>query len=185
MHRDIDRVIISESAIRARVAGLADELADRFADTRDGIVLVTILAGSVIFLADLIRRLPMKMRIGLITVSSYPGATTRSHGAILASASLPDLRGRDVLIVDDILDTGGTLRLVQQQVRRAEARRMTTAVLLRKRASAPEDLPVEFVGFDIEDEFVVGYGLDFNGLYRNLPYIAVLKPDLYEEESRR
>ncbi len=183
MQDDVSKVIISETAIRDRVAALADELARRYADTSDGIILVTILAGSVIFLADLIRRLPMKMRIGLITVTSYPGATTRSHGAILASASLPDLRGRDVLIIDDILDSGGTLRLVQDQVRRAEPRRVTTAVLLRKKANAPANLPVDFVGFDIEGEFVVGYGLDYNGLYRNLPYIGVLKPDLYEAES--
>ena len=114
--------------------------------------------------------------------SSYAGKTTESRGARLEYAILPDLCNCDVLIVDDILDTGGTLRIVQDLVRSGRPRSVRTAVLLRKREVAPANLPVDFVGFDIEDEFVIGYGLDYDGLFRNLPYIGVLKSDFHERE---
>lgn len=117
------------------------------------------------------------LRIGLVTVSSYPGSSTRSAGAKLLTSSYPELQNRDVLLVDDILDTGGTLRLVQRDIRAAAPRSMRTAVLLRKMGKAPPDVTVDFVGFDIEDVFVVGYGLDYDGLYRNLPHIAEWRPD--------
>ncbi len=183
MQNDIARVLISEEAIRKRVAVLADEIAQAYPDSREGITLVTVLAGSIIFLADLIRRLPMRMKVGLVSVSSYAGKTARSSGATLTSNDLPDVQGRDVLIVDDILDTGETLRLVQSEVHRAGARSVRSIVLLRKTAKAPSDVFVDFVGFDIRDAFVVGYGLDYGDLYRNLPYIAVLKPEVYGADS--
>jgi len=179
MREDVDRIVIREHELAERVTAMAREIAAGYPDSAEGITIVTVLAGSLVFLSDLIRRLPLKMRIGLITVSSYAGRTTLSNGAALASSFLPDLRNRHVLIVDDILETGGTLRLVQSQIRAAGPRSVKTAVLLRKTAKAPTDLPVEFIGFDIEDLFVVGYGLDYDGLYRNLPYIAVLRPELY------
>jgi hypoxanthine phosphoribosyltransferase len=117
------------------------------------------------------------MHIGLITVSSYAGATTQSLGPNLMRDLEVDVRGHHVLIVDDILDTGGTLRTVRGLMREKGVRSVRTAVLLRKTAKAPKDVEAEFVGFDIEDEFVVGYGLDYNNQYRNLPYIAILKPE--------
>ena len=175
--QDIGKVLISERALKNRVAALAEEIAEAYPASEGGIMLVTVLAGSIIFLADLIRQLPMKLRIGLVTVTSYPGPTTVSRGPSLESASLPQVRDRDVLIVDDILDTGRTLRLVQAEVRRAKPRSLETVVLLRKPAKAPADVTVDFVGFDVEDVFVIGYGLDYDGLYRNLPYIAVLRRD--------
>lgn len=180
---DVARVVVSERQIEARVAAMAEEIASFYADSKEGVTIVTILTGSLVFLADLIRRLPIRMRVALVTVSSYAGKTMQSRGAVLESAILPDLCNRDVLIVDDILDTGGTLRLVRDRLRAESPRSIRTAVMLRKRDKAPADLPVEFVGFDIEDEFVVGYGLDYDGLYRNLPYIGVLKPELYTTES--
>jgi len=180
---DVVRVVVSERQIEARVAAMADEIAFFYADNQEGITIITILTGSLVFLADLIRRLPIRMRVGLVTVSSYAGKTTESCGALFESAILPDLCNRDVLIVDDILDTGGTLRLVRDRLQTGSPRSIRTAVMLRKKEKAPADLPVEFVGFDIEDEFVVGYGLDYDGLYRNLPYIGVLKSELYATES--
>lgn len=180
MREDVDRIVISERTLAERVADMAREIAGGYPDTGEGITIVTILAGSLVFLSDLIRRLPLRMRIGLITVSSYAGKTTLSSGATFESAILPDLCNRHVLIVDDILETGGTLRLVQSQVGAAGPRSVKTAVLLRKTSRAPKDLKVDYVGFDIDDLFVVGYGLDYDGLYRNLPYIAVLKTELYQ-----
>lgn len=179
MEDDIARILISEDRLARRVGQMADEIAAGYPDVEDGLVLVTVLCGSVIFLADLIRQLPIKMKIGLVTVSSYPGATTESKGARLLRDLTVDVKGRDVLVVDDILDTGNTLRIVHSALKTREPRSVRTAVLLRKPDKAPDDVPVEFVGFDIEDSFVVGYGLDFNDHYRNLPHIAVLKPELY------
>lgn len=174
MEPTIDRILISENALRDRVAALAEEIAATYRDADGGIAIVTVLAGSIVFLADLIRRLPMRMRVGLAMVSSYAGPTRVSEGAVLRSWSLPDVAGLDVLIVDDIVDTGGTLRVVQRAVAGLDPRSVRTAVLLRKVAKAPADVSVDFVGFDIEDVFVVGYGLDYDGVYRNLPYVAVL-----------
>ncbi|MEK6674884.1 MAG: hypoxanthine phosphoribosyltransferase [Planctomycetota bacterium] len=178
MEQDIGRVLLAEQAIQKRVDQLAKDIAASYPENKDGIVIVCILAGSIVFLADLIRRLPMKMRLGLVTVTSYPGEATTSRGPVLTTAALGEIKGRDVLIVDDILDSGGTLRLTQSKAREAGANSVKTAVLLRKITKAPRDVIADFVGFDIEDEFVVGYGLDYDGLYRNLPYVAVLKRHL-------
>lgn len=180
MRDEIARVVISQRKIATRVASMADEITAAYADSREGITIVTILTGSLVFLADLIRCLPMRIRIAFVAATSYAGKTTESRGARLEFAILPDLCNCDVLIVDDILDTGGTLRIVQDLVRSGGPRSVRTAVLLRKHEVAPPNLPVDFVGFDIEDEFVIGYGLDYDGLYRNLPYIGVLKSEFYE-----
>jgi hypoxanthine phosphoribosyltransferase len=179
MDHDIERILISREQIAARVHELALEVVESYSDLHDRITIVTILSGSIIFLADLIRHMPIKMEIGLITVSSYSGAATESRGARLMKDLNVDIRDRDVLIVDDIFDTGGTLRLVKGLLAERRPRSLKTAVLLRKRAKNPPDVSVEFVGFDIEDRFVVGYGLDFNDQYRNYPHIAVLKPEVY------
>ncbi len=177
MHDDVARVIISEEALRTRVAELAWEIEAAY-DTRDaGITAVAVLTGSVVFLSDLIRHLPFRLEIGYIAVSSYTGAATTPGEITLGAISLPDVRDRHVLIVDDILDTGGTLRLVQQMLSDRQPASLRTAVVLRKPDKAPPDVPVDFVGFDIDDVFVVGYGLDFDGPYRNLPYIAELKAE--------
>jgi hypoxanthine phosphoribosyltransferase len=177
MEPRLPRMLISEPSLRDRVAVLADEISAVYLGADGGIAIVTVLAGSIVFLADLIRRLPMRMRLGLAAVSAYAGPTTRSSGAELRSLSLPDVRGLDVLIVDDILDTGGTLRLVQASISRLGPRSVRTAVLLRKRGKAPAEVAVDFVGFDIDDVFVVGYGLDYDGWHRNLPYVGVLDLD--------
>ncbi len=182
MRDDVARVVIPEHEIATRVAAMADEITAAYADSGEGITIVTILTGSLVFLADLIRCLPMRIRIALVGATSYAGKTTESRGVRLEYAILPDLCNCDVLIVDDILDTGGTLRTVQDLVRSGRRRSVRTAVLLRKHDVAPPNLPIGFVGFHIEDEFVIGYGLDYDGLYRNLPYIGVLKSEFYEPE---
>lgn len=168
-------VLIDQERIAQRIEELADEITRKLPKDGDGVTIVSVLAGSVVFLVDLIRHLPMRLKIGLITVSSYPGERTAPQPPKLTWSSLGEVRGRDVLIIDDILDTGGTLRLVQSAIKDAGARSVQTAVLLRKPGKAPREVAADFVGFDIEDVFVVGYGLDFDGLYRNLPYIAVIR----------
>ncbi len=178
MHRDIDRILITADQLADRVGALALEITKRYQACEQPLVIVTVLSGAVVFLADLIRQLPIRMRLSLLSVSSYPGPTRESQGAKLRGAFELDceLEGMPVLIVDDILDSGGTLKLVQRTIRSRGPQSMETAVLLRKPGRAPADLKVEYVGFDIPDEFVVGYGLDYDGQYRNLPHIAALKP---------
>jgi hypoxanthine phosphoribosyltransferase len=119
------------------------------------------------------------MKIGLLTVSSYRGATTTPGKARLVQDVDLDIKNRHVLVVDDILDTGNTLRVVMGLLKKREPASLRMCVLLRKTAKAPKDLSADFVGFDIEDVFVVGYGLDYNDHYRNWPDIGVLRPELY------
>lgn len=178
MEQDIAQILISRERIARRVREMADDIGRVYADdVEEGLTLVTILSGSLIFLADLIRCLPLRMKIGLITVSSYQG-TTAGEASVLQQLNT-EVTGRHVLLVDDILDTGGTLRLVRRQLEPARPRSVRTCVLLRKPSKAPPDVPADFVGFDIEDHFVVGYGLDYNDHYRNLPDIAVLREEVY------
>ncbi len=178
MDADIDRIILSREQIQARVRALAAEISATYDHGSAALTLVPILSGSIIFLADLIRELPLKMKIALVHVSAYPGRTTQGLEPRTVVDLVGDLRGRDALIVDDILDSGRTLRRVQEMVRRSEPASVRTAVLLRKPSKAPPDAEVDFVGFDIEDLFVVGYGLDFDDHYRNFPHIGVLRKEL-------
>lgn len=181
MFSDLQCVLFSREQIARRVRELAREVAAAYeADGGGGLTIVTILSGSLIFLADLIRELPLRMKIGLVTVSSYRGATTVPGEARIEFDPNVDVSGRHVLLVDDILDTGGTLRLVRQCLQARGPRSIRTCVLLRKPGKAPPDVPAEFVGFDIADDFVVGYGLDYNDYYRNLPDIGVLRPEFYK-----
>lgn len=180
MQNDFERILIPREQIAERVRGLAQEIAGHYeAEGVDELVLVTILSGSLIFLADLIRQLPLKMKIGLMTVSSYRGETAGA-AKVLHDLSM-DVAGRHVLLIDDILDTGGTLRLVRQRLAQSGPESIRTCVLLRKPTKAPSDVPADFVGFDIEDVFVVGYGLDYNDWYRNFPDIGVLRKEIYAD----
>ena len=142
------------------------------------LVLMPVLTGALIFVADLVRHIPHQMNIRPVTISSYPGTATSTQGATIQSALPTDLRDAHVLIVDDILDSGRTLGLLRRVVAAQHPASLRLAVLLnkRKRAGRDEEVEVEYSGFDIEDEFVVGYGLDYDGYYRNLPDIAVLPP---------
>jgi hypoxanthine phosphoribosyltransferase len=133
-----------------------------------------------IFCGDLIRQIPIAMQIGIMTVSSYPGRSLAAQGAQVVARQLGDVRGRHVLLLDDVLDSGQTIRLVQSILREQEALSVKTCVLLRKDRPSTRDIPVDYVGFDIPDEFVVGYGLDFDNYYRNLPDIVTLKARVFE-----
>jgi hypoxanthine phosphoribosyltransferase len=180
MQNDFERILISRDQIAQRVRELAREIARVYeADCADGLILVTVLSGSLIFLSDLIRQLPLKMKIGLMTVSSYRGQTVDAGDARILHDVNTDVAGRHVLLVDDILDTGGTLRLVRERLAKSGPKSIRTCVLLRKPAKAPADVVADFVGFDIDDVFVVGYGLDYNDWYRNFPDIGVLRQEIY------
>lgn len=178
MDGDIARVLLSHDQIRARIRAMAGEIARAYDGERVGLTIVPILSGSIIFLADLIRELPLKMKIALVQISAYPGASTTPQEPRTVLQLTGEIRNRHVLILDDILDSGRTIRRVHAMIRAHDPASVRTAVLLRKPAKAPADVPVEFVGFDVDDLFVVGYGLDFDDHYRNYPHIGVLRPEL-------
>ena len=188
MRNDLQRTLIDADDIAQRVAEIAREISDDLAKLdHDGeITLVPILTGSIIFVADLIRQLPQRMQIHLMSVSSYPGTATSSQGAKIDQTltKIPaDLTGRYVLLIDDILDSGNTLRAVTEEISKRNPYAMKTCVLLRKQRPEAMSTPCDYVAFDIPDEFVVGYGLDYDDYYRNLPDIGVLKTDVIESQA--
>lgn len=183
MHGDIDRVLISGAQIADRVRELAEAITrDHSPPNVDGeaeVTIVPILTGALVFAADLIRAIPLPIKINLMTVSSYPGQTTTSQGVSILQRQLQDVAGRHVVLVDDILDSGRTLAATVPLLREAGAASVKTCVLLQKQLPAPPALSADYVGFEIPAEFVVGYGLDYDALYRNLPDLVVLKPSVF------
>jgi len=169
------RILIDEGAIHQRVA----ELGRRIETDYQGrpLTIAAVLTGSLVVLADLIRRIELPLRVALLQASSYAGRTTERGTLIINESFTPDVAGRDVLLLDDIFDTGHTLAaLVPHMIDRGAAS-VRTAVLLRKQGRQEVELEPDYVGFEIPNAFVVGYGLDYNDEYRHLPYIAVLEPE--------
>jgi len=186
MRQDIERILIDRKTIAGRIAELGEAIVDDLGGRveQDGLILVPVMTGSITFVADLMRELPLRMRIGLVTASSYPGTSTASQGVTLQGLQLPDsLEGRHILILDDILDSGRTIRSVRAEIESRSPSSVRSCVLLRKRIPSAMDTPCEYVGFDIENEFVVGYGLDYDDYYRNLPDIGVLRDEIIQAQS--
>src|SRR4051794_28855198 len=181
MESDIDRVLVTRDQIAARIQQLAQQItADHTSDQGETeITLVPILTGAMVLAADLMRHMPVRLKIGLMTVSSYPGRSLRTQGSSVLGSQLGDIRGRHILLLDDILDSGGTLRMVVPMLQEMGPASVRVCVLLRKDRPAALATPVDYVGFEIPDEFVVGYGLDFGDYYRNLPDIVTLKKAVY------
>lgn len=168
------RELISEAEVRQGVARLASELTATYGNRP--LTIVGVLTGSVVLLADMIRLLTMPLRVGVVQASSYRSATTR--GRLVINADLmPDIARHDVVIVDDIFDTGHTLAELTAEMEKLGPTSLRTAVLLRKSGQQQVALQPDFVAFDIPNEFVVGYGLDYQDEYRNLPYVGVLDPE--------
>ena len=178
MHSFIDSILISQARIAARVKQLAAQItADHSrANIEEGeITIVPIMTGAMIFTSDLIRQIPIAMKIGLMTVSSYPGKSTQSRGSQILNSPVGKIEGRHVLVIDDILDSGGTLNMVVPALRERGAASVKSCVLLRKDRPTAHAVHADYVGFEIPDTFVVGYGLDYNDYYRNLPDIVTLR----------
>ena len=173
MRQDLEEVLLSEGQIQRRLDELAAEIQRDYADK--DLTLVAILTGSVMFIADLLRRLPMQLRLDYIGVSSYHGET-RSTGELIVTKALKlDVRDRDVVVVDDILDTGLTLVKIREMIQKLQPRSLKFCTLLEKDVPHHEDFHADYVGFHIPNKFVVGYGLDYQERYRNLPCVGTLR----------
>ena len=166
------QILLSEAQIQERVAALGQQIEADYQGKP--LTIVAVLTGSLILLADLMRRIHIPLRIALLQASSYKGATTTAGALIINEAFAPDVSGRDVLLLDDILDTGHTLATLVHRMTDRGALSVRTAVLLRKIGRQEVRLEPDYCGFTIPDRFVVGYGLDFDDDYRHLPYVAVL-----------
>jgi hypoxanthine phosphoribosyltransferase len=176
---DVAQVLINEEQIKAKVAELGQRISADYADR--AVTLVSVLKGSLPFMADLMRAIHIPVQIDLMEVSSYGGATTETSGLvrILKDLSSP-IAGKDVLIVEDIIDTGLTLNYLLRYLRGKGPSTLRICALLDKPARRLVEIPIDYLGFTIPDEFVVGYGLDFGEYYRNMPFIGVLRRELYE-----
>ena len=176
MHDDVKTVLVSEEQLKAKVAELGAQISRDYAGKN--LVLVSILKGSVVFMADLMRAVTIPCSIDFMVVSSYGGSNTTSSGLVKIIKDLDgDLSGKDVLIVEDILDTGVTLSNLVPMLTMRNSVKICT--ILDKPSRRKADIQPDYEGFRVPDEFVVGYGLDYAEKYRNLPYVGVLKPEIY------
>ena len=179
MDQDILKILLSEGEIKARVQEMGDELYDAFQDKNP--MFVGVLNGCFIFMADLVRAAQLKSELEFIGVSSYKNST-KSSGVVQITRDLQrDISGRNIIIVEDILDSGNTLAFLKNYLMTKGAASITIATLLDKPARREKPIKADYVGFVVPDEFVVGYGLDYAQQYRNMPYIGVLKPEVYSK----
>ena len=179
MDQDILKILLSEEEIKARVQELGDQLYDAFHDKNP--LFVGVLKGCFIFMADLVRAAQLKSELEFIGVSSYQNGT-KSSGVVQITRDLQeDINGRDVIIVEDILDSGNTLEFLKNYLMAKGAASVTIVTLLDKPARREKAITADYAGFVVPDEFVVGYGLDYAQQYSNMPYIGVLKPEVYSK----
>jgi hypoxanthine phosphoribosyltransferase len=182
MRGDLERVLFDEPAIHRRLDDIAAQISSDYRERE--LTVIAVLHGSLMFVADLLRRIPLPLKLECLSVASYHGKAQTSGEVVFKENAPPNVAGRDVLILDDILDSGHTLAAVRETLERAEPHSVRVCVLLSKKKQRVRQIDTDYVGFEIEDEFVVGYGLDFKERYRNLPYIGVLRKELLEQPDR-
>lgn len=176
MQADLARVLFDEATILRRLDEIAAQISDDYCARE--LTVIAILNGSLIFMADLLRRIPLPLKLDCLSVASYHGGVETTGELIFRQVALPDIAGRHILILDDILDSGLTLSAVRHKLESAGPRSVRLCVLLEKKKTRRRTIDADYVGFEIEDEFVVGYGLDYRERYRNLPCIGVLRKEL-------
>ncbi|MCL4079418.1 hypoxanthine phosphoribosyltransferase [Coriobacteriia bacterium Es71-Z0120] len=181
MHPDIDHIVLTEEQIQRRVRELGAQIAHDYEGS--SLLLVAVLRGAALFVADLARAIDGPVEIDFMAVSSY-GSSTKSSGVVRIIKDLDEvIAGRDVLVVEDILDTGLTLKYLLRNLASRKPKSLEVVTLLSKEGKQRVPIECKYVGFSVPDEFVVGYGLDYAEKYRNLPYIGVLKPEVYTQTS--
>ena len=182
MQDDLDRILFHESTILRRLDEMAATISRDY--RKRDLTVIAVLNGSLIFMADLLRRIPLPLTLDCLSVASYHGKTQTSGEVIFKQVALPDIVDRHVLLLDDILDSGHTLAAIRDKLDTANPKSIRVCVLLSKKKVRDREVNADYVGFEIEDEFVVGYGLDFMEQYRNLPYIGVLRKDLIAQPAK-
>jgi hypoxanthine phosphoribosyltransferase len=173
---DLNRVLFDEPTILRRLDEIAAQISNDYRDRE--LTVIAVLNGSLVFMADLMRRIPLPMRLDCLSVASYHGKAQTSGEVIFNQVAPPDVKDRHVLILDDILDSGHTLATICDKLETAQPRSIRVCVLLSKKKKRARAVDADYVGFEIEDKFVVGYGLDYDERYRNLPCIGVLRKEL-------
>jgi hypoxanthine phosphoribosyltransferase len=176
MQGDLDRILFHETTILSRLDQMAAQISSDYKERE--LTVIAVLNGSLMFMADLLRRIPLPLKLDCLSVASYHGRTETSGEVIFKQIALPDVTDRHILILDDILDSGHTLAAIRDKLETAKPRSIRVCVLLSKKKIRARAVDADYIGFEIEDEFVVGYGLDFMEKYRNLPYIGVLRQEL-------
>jgi hypoxanthine phosphoribosyltransferase len=176
LNEDISEILVDEATIQARVRELGAAISEAYAG--QDLLLVSVLKGSIIFMADLVRAITIPHEIDFMAISSYGGGTTSGAVRIMKDLNV-NLEGRNVVVVEDIIDSGNTLNYLVRMLRERQPASLRIMTLLDKPERREVDIAVDWVGFSIPNEFVVGYGLDYDEVYRNLPYIGVLKPSVY------
>lgn len=179
MLQDIERVLISEEALQKRIAELGKELAADYGDKEP--IFVGVLKGVVNFFTDMVRATPIRCQYEFMAVSSYGSGTSTSGRVKMLKDVTCDIKGRHVVILEDILDSGLTLKFVREHLMAKEPASLKICTLLDKPERRKVDVYADYIGFTIPNEFVVGYGLDYNEFYRNLPFVGVLKPEVYSK----
>ena len=179
MQGDLERILFHETTILSRLDELAAQISKDYRDRE--LTVIAVLNGSLVFMADLMRRITLPLRLDCLSVASYHGKAQTSGEVVFKQIALPDVQDRHILILDDILDSGHTLAAIREKLETAQPRSIRVCVLLSKKKKRARDVDADYVGFEIEDEFVVGYGLDFMERYRNLPYIGVLRKELLQQ----
>lgn len=178
---DVESILISEEVLHARIQELADMISEKYKDTEGDLVLVCVLKGAVFFITDFARKLSIPAQLEFMAVSSY-GNSTSSSGVVRILKDLDrDIAGQDVLIVEDIIDSGLTLSWLIRNLKNRGPRSLEVVTLLRKPEAVTAKVELLDVGFDIPNEFVIGYGLDYAERYRDLPYVGTLNPQVYED----
>ena len=181
MQDDLERILFHETTILRRLDEIAATISRDYRHRE--LTVIAILNGSIIFMADLLRRIPLPLKLDCLSVASYHGKTQTSGEVVFKQVALPDVVDRHILLLDDILDSGHTLAAIRDKLETAKPKTIRVCVLLSKKKRRARRVNADYVGFEIEDEFVVGYGLDFMEQYRNLPYIGVLRKDLIAASS--
>ena len=180
MHEDIERILFTEEEIAQRVGEMGADITRDYADLADdGIIVVSVLRGAAIFMADLVRQIDLPVEMDYMAISSY-GSGAKSSGVVRILKDISsDIKGRHVIVAEDILDSGLTLKYLLKDFSSRGPASLAVCTLLRKKTRAQAKIDCKYVGFECPDEFIVGYGLDYAERYRNLPYIGVLKPEIY------
>jgi hypoxanthine phosphoribosyltransferase len=176
MQEDLERVLFDETTILRRIDELAAVITGEYQGRE--LTVIAVLNGSLIFAGDLLRRIPLPLKLDCLSVASYHGGTTTTGEVVFKQIALPDVAGRHILILDDILDSGLTLNAIRRKLEEAKPLSVRVCVLLEKQIPRAAPIAADYIGFKIANEFVVGYGLDYMERYRNLPCIGVLRNDL-------